>query len=352
MNHISRVLIKGYKSLHNTETTFCEGLNVIIGANGSGKTNFVKALRDSVNKDLREDESSLRADFFYEKHLYQIDVEQDRRYNEILGKSEIVSPIYFNDGTSEEFISEYHIPDSMVNFHNYLYIIVFIDYGVPFGVLDNIKISQSNYFDIEGNYDSLKRIIVNNLKPNGETTDDEFVKTILVFPDSFIKTLKDYTPIENIRFNQDKVIEYQEGRKVYFDNIQVQFYLNGRWLYWQQLSDGTRRLFYLITEIYLARGVIFIEEPELGIHPHQLQKLMEFVKEQAKEKQIILTTHSPEVLNHCITSEDLDRIIIAKMTADGTKLYHLDEKQKAKTLKYLKNELSIADYWLHSDLEK
>ncbi len=93
MNHISRVLIKGYKSLHNTETTFCEGLNVIIGANGSGKTNFVNALRDSVNRNLREDESAVWAEFSYEKHLYQIKVKQERIYNEILGKSQIGSPI-------------------------------------------------------------------------------------------------------------------------------------------------------------------------------------------------------------------------------------------------------------------
>jgi predicted ATP-dependent endonuclease of OLD family len=45
-------------------------------------------------------------------------------------------------------------------------------------------------------------------------------------------------------------------------------------------------------------NLFMLEEPELGIHPHQLQLLMNYIKAQAKEKQIILTTHSPQVFRH------------------------------------------------------
>jgi recombinational DNA repair ATPase RecF len=38
--YISKVHLKGYKSIRDLEIDFKPGLNVIIGPNGSGKTNF------------------------------------------------------------------------------------------------------------------------------------------------------------------------------------------------------------------------------------------------------------------------------------------------------------------------
>ena len=48
--HISRVHLKGYKSIRDMEIDFMPGLNIIIGPNGSGKTNFLRTYRSKTPK--------------------------------------------------------------------------------------------------------------------------------------------------------------------------------------------------------------------------------------------------------------------------------------------------------------
>ena len=137
------------------------------------------------------------------------------------------------------------------------------------------------------------------------------------------------------------------------DNIEVKFKVGGEWLLWTQLSDGTKRLFYLFTSIYTtSESTIAIEEPELGIHPDQLYKLMDFLKEQSKEKQIIITTHSPDVLN-ILGADELDRIIVTKNDNEkGTIMRKLQLPQIEKARRYMESAgLFLSDYWVHSDLE-
>ena len=45
--YISRVHLKGYKSIRDLEIDFKPGLNIIIGPNGSGKTNFLEFIVES-----------------------------------------------------------------------------------------------------------------------------------------------------------------------------------------------------------------------------------------------------------------------------------------------------------------
>lgn len=42
--YISKIKIKHFRNFKNTEVLFHENLNIIIGANNSGKTNLLKAL--------------------------------------------------------------------------------------------------------------------------------------------------------------------------------------------------------------------------------------------------------------------------------------------------------------------
>ena len=98
--------------------------------------------------------------------------------------------------------------------------------------------------------------------------------------------------------------------------------------------------------------IILIEEPELGIHPHQFKKLMDFLIEESRSKQIIITTHSPQSLDS-LDENELNRIIIAYSTnsESGTQLRHLDEREISKAHQYIKDDF-LSDYWLYSDLEK
>jgi predicted ATPase len=98
--------------------------------------------------------------------------------------------------------------------------------------------------------------------------------------------------------------------------------------------------------------VFLMEEPELGIHPHQLNSLMCFIKETAQQKQFIITTHSPEVLDS-ISANELDRIQImhydeARETAIITRI---PAEKQAIIQKYMQEEGFLSDFWKYSDLE-
>jgi predicted ATP-dependent endonuclease of OLD family len=52
-----------------------------------------------------------------------------------------------------------------------------------------------------------------------------------------------------------------------------------------------------------SNSIILVEEPELGIHPHQFHLVMEFLKEVSTRNQVIITTHSPRDLDLVSKSE-------------------------------------------------
>ncbi len=65
------------------------------------------------------------------------------------------------------------------------------------------------------------------------------------------------------------------------------------------LSDGTISIISIIVALYNQKhSIIFIEEPELGIHPSLIADLINMIYDVAESfnKQIIITTHSPEIL--------------------------------------------------------
>ena len=65
------------------------------------------------------------------------------------------------------------------------------------------------------------------------------------------------------------------------------------------ISDGTINMTALITALYFEdKPLIIVEEPERNIHPHLISKLVAMVNEASEMKQIIITTHNPEMLKH------------------------------------------------------
>ncbi len=65
------------------------------------------------------------------------------------------------------------------------------------------------------------------------------------------------------------------------------------------LSDGTLRFLFLLTVLASPSPapVIAIDEPETGLHPSMLPIVAEYAVEAARRCQVILTTHSPQVLD-------------------------------------------------------
>ncbi|MBI5556161.1 MAG: AAA family ATPase [Deltaproteobacteria bacterium] len=66
-----------------------------------------------------------------------------------------------------------------------------------------------------------------------------------------------------------------------------------------ELSDGTLRFLFLLTVLAspTPAPIIAIDEPETGLHPSMLPLVAEYAVDAANRSQIILTTHSPQFLD-------------------------------------------------------
>lgn len=79
----------------------------------------------------------------------------------------------------------------------------------------------------------------------------------------------------------------------YVENCSEPFLLN-------EMSDGAVRMLCWATIFNSPRlpALIAIDEPELGIHPAWMPILAEWIKRAAQQTQVIVTTHSPDLLDH------------------------------------------------------
>jgi predicted ATPase len=88
--------------------------------------------------------------------------------------------------------------------------------------------------------------------------------------------------------------EWGEGKKLSFDAF--------------SMSDGTLRSLGLIMAVFQKPNpsVLVIEEPEATIHPGALGAILDLIRRASKTMQVIVTTHSPELLDAgWVTDENL-----------------------------------------------
>lgn len=74
---------------------------------------------------------------------------------------------------------------------------------------------------------------------------------------------------------------------------------SGKWFDATQESDGTLRVAGILTALLQEPPLplIAVEEPELTVHPGALPLLLDFLRQASKQSQVIISTHSPELLD-------------------------------------------------------
>jgi len=66
------------------------------------------------------------------------------------------------------------------------------------------------------------------------------------------------------------------------------------------MSDGTLRALGVLLAVYQPgkASVVAIEEPEATVHPAVMELVVDVLLDAANERQVLITTHSPDVLDH------------------------------------------------------
>jgi predicted ATPase len=115
-----------------------------------------------------------------------------------------------------------------------------------------------------------------------------------------------------------------------------------RWFDAQQESDGTLRIAGILTALLQKPfpNLIGIEEPELTIHPGGIRLLTDFLRQASKSSQLILTTHSPDLLD-CLEPGEV-RVVHRQNGA--TSIATMSEEQKAQVSEKLRTLGEILRY--------
>lgn len=113
------------------------------------------------------------------------------------------------------------------------------------------------------------------------------------------------------------------------------------------LSDGTLRVLSILIEIIASypSSTTIIEEPETQIHPGMLAKLLNEIETYTFEENLILSTHSPQV----VAWASPEKINLVYRNHGRTTVRKLHEEEIQKVVQYICEEGDLGD-WLYSGI--
>ena len=333
--YLSKLQVQHYKSLDDVSVDFAPDVTLVVGPNGVGKSNFVdvlRFLRDAVVEDLEhavtKREGIQRLLQTYKTKPYQIGIEihfgwrpsdppvirianYKLRFKAIRGGNYAVeseSGTYFELFAPKEFpkwqFDRSSIPDVSIDSLALVLASKTSPDSPPSNGFVAQHIAEWNFCTIYPN--TLRKPAVADrdlqLKESGENWASvikalkrspkgrealdriyDAMRTVLPgFIEVSIQTVGSYlVPLFKFRMQGEGE---GEGELVSFDPV--------------QLSDGTLRFFGILLAAYQlpAPKLLVIEEPEQTIYPAALAVLADVFKEVGRTTQVLVTTHSPHLI--------------------------------------------------------
>lgn len=362
MVKLDKISIKGYKSIQNLENFDLTNLNILIGANGSGKSNFIsvfKLLADIYDENLqfhvqknggvdallhygrkKTDRISMKFDFGLNAYQFTLIPTVDNRFvfeNETIFLPEIFdsytrSPKIIGKNQSESLVkSSSPLNPSLSN--SSLFIKLALESLRVYHFHDTSDTAKVKQF--HSAYDDLR------LKEDAANLAAFLKRLKQKFPENYhqiVKTIRLVAP-----FFSEFVHREDEA------NIQLEWLERGNPdtpFKAHVLSDGTLRFICLATLLLqpfqLMNDTILIDEPELGLHPYALAVLADLIKRASEKKQLIISTQSVELINHF----SADDIIVVDRVNDASTFKRLDAKRLSDWL----DDYSLGELWTQNVL--
>lgn len=356
-NKIEKITIKGFKSIKEIIDFELKNLNVFIGANGAGKSNFIqlfKLLRAMSQKGLAKFilDNGGADDFLFNgsKITDTIFVEID--FNSSGGKNNgykfILTPT-----VNENFIVEEH--------RRY---VSWRSYGSPGqeSKLFDEKDEKSTTSEWNGGghfvYESISNWMIYHFHDTSSTA--AMRRSEIVDDNKFLRANASNIAPFLFKLREDNNSSYQEIINAiqlvtpFFDDFILDIIKRGEKesvkLNWQQkgsdypmqpyhLSDGTIRFICLATALLqpIPPPVIIIDEPELGLHPLAISILSELIQTASRRTQVIISTQSPALID----TFKIDDIVVVKREKGASTFCRLKEKDFSAWLK----DYSVGELW-------
>jgi predicted ATPase len=347
MRTLHRVQIEGFKSIAKADITLGD-LTVVIGANGSGKSNLIGAFRlldkvlsrglqshvagepDRLLHHGRRVTGALGMEVTTDRYTYAFrlipalsslvfDAEEVRHTGS--HGIETVASNGHQESDIEGLIAAQRLRLAKADFASLRGIAVhhFDDTSdaAPSKALTDLHDNRR----LRGDAANLPAYLywLQEKHPVAFRQIEEQVRLVAPFFDSFT--------LAPARLNEQKIkLEWrQKGSDAYFDGY--------------SLSDGTLRFICLATLLLQPTPptLILLDEPELGLHPFAIRILAEMLEAAATRTQVLLATQSVTLLNHFAPTQ----VLVAENAAGATTFTRLDEAKLAQWLA----EFSLGELW-------
>lgn len=299
---LQKLHIKNFKSIVDLEIVEPNPFTVFVGPNGSGKSNIFEALDIYANYNFKHwerfwgDKDELlnrysNLDYFEVAHVLRDSIAETQSWN---SKYTFSSNGYTN-------ISE--ISPANIGWN---------DRNAP---VDNFYLTRCSRINLSGRRWKERDYLTSDTLSPSTSNLEKVLKRILqdeVKRDEIKEWLDLFIPgFENIEIvsselsGTDTLVMYEKGIKKPFTK--------------DLLSDGTYNILALLTAVYQSDEPQFlcIEEPENGLNPYVIRKLVDFFRAACEEKghYIWLNTHS-NALVECLTPEEV--IVVDKIGGETT----------------------------------
>ena len=322
---LTKITLAGYKSIsfNFSQDILIGDINILIGANGSGKSNLVSffkminyMLTGALQNYIGINGSSENILHFGSKKtpkmqavlefndrkgiktIYNISFVKTVQDSLIFSEESITYDGYtisLNEGHKESFLLTNVIRQQKEQMVGRLLskcrIFQFHDTSMSANFRANCPIDNNRYlFSDGGNIASILYLLKN------KKDYVNFYERIVFFVQMIFPQFEDFI-IEPLPLNSNYV-------KLNWKHKNIQDYILGV----DQLSDGTIRFIALATLILeppdLLPNIIVIDEPELGLHPQAIDALASMMAIASRYSQIIIATHSERLLDN-FSAEDI-----------------------------------------------
>lgn len=358
---IDRINIKNFKSIRDSGEIYFKPINILIGANGVGKSNFISFF-EMLNSISKKRLSFFVADNGYENGLLHFGRKKSQsiegsivfkpegkntnnRYDFKLVPKKQATGFYFerdqggfnsfakgdNESWSFEDLGgtgkeESGIAESTMERAGFLR-----DFFASFNAFHFHDTSPSSF-----------------LKQPSKTLDYKYLKSDGSNLAAFLYKIKDTHPkhFKMIEYTIRSVAPFFEKFDLTPDDknpgvIFLNWLENGSDEYFNahHLSDGTLRFIALTTLLLqpILPRTIILDEPELGLHPFAIAKLAGMIKKASVDSQIIIATQSVNLVNEF----SADDIIVANREENQT----VFKRQSEESLKTWLDDYSIGELW-------